>query len=545
MVSEGEAPMLNVPNEIATGEALKMEANEEGIWIAALSGNFDLPKVLYFLVSQGVRKYDQKAVEEFVKQKSRTFQKIASRDEAEEKRASIAVQVADDAMSASVTIEPPFFAYPWPGLEDIKASLGREGVVFGLDETVIEKLAKLKIFNEAVSVAQGTPAQNGENARIEFLIDPDRPLELDLEARKIDYKEISPFVNVREGQEVAIIHPPTAGEAGMSVLGKEIKPVPGKDIVFPVASGLNVSEDGLHLIAALDGRLMRKNNRLSVLPELEVNSDVNFGTGNIDFPGCVKIKGVVRDGFKVVSVGDIEVREMVEGAYLESVGNIFVAGGVRAMGRGRLISAGDITASFADQAYMRAQGNIYIKNSLLHSDVGANQSVKVVGGQKSQITGGKILAGIEVVCQILGSEMGTKTEVVVGISAERAERRQELQILISQYEENIAKVDNDLNFLKKLEAKKALTQKGQKQKISAMKSKFQMRAVLISMENELKELEESLELTKTKGIVRVQEVCYPGVSITIRGIVYKVKEAFKFVSFVFDSGEIRLRTFNA
>jgi uncharacterized protein (DUF342 family) len=281
-----------------------------------------------------------------------------------------------------------------------------------------------------------------------------------------------------------------------------------------------------------------------VLPELEVNGDVDFGTGNIDFPGCVKIKGVVRDGFKVVSVGDIDVREMVEGAYVESAGNISVAGGVRAMGRGRLISAGDIRASFVDQAYIRAQGSIYIRNSLLHSDVGSNQFVKVMGGRKSQIAGGKVLAGIEVVCQILGSEMGTKTEVVVGISAERAERRRELQALIAQYEENILKANSNLTFLKNLEAKGALTQKGQQQKISVMKTKFQMQAALISMTNELKELEEYLKVTKTEGIVRVREICYPGVSVTMRGTVYKVREAFKFVSFVFDGGEIRLRTFD-
>ncbi|MDR2179782.1 MAG: FapA family protein [Synergistaceae bacterium] len=528
-----------------TAEVLTIKVDEEGVWIAALSGRFDLPKVLDFLMSKGVRKYNQGAVKEFVKQKSRTYWKIAPRNEAEEKYAQVVVHVAGDGMSASITIEPPFFTHPWPTPKDIEESLARRGVVFGLDEEVIEKLARLKIFNEAITVAQGIPVQNGENARIEFLVDPDRPLELDTEAQKIDYKEISAFVHVQEGQEVAVIHPPTAGETGRSVLGEEIKPIPGKDSVFPVESGLNVSEDGLHLIAALDGRLLRKNNRLSVLPELEVSGDVDFSTGNIDFPGCVKIKGVVRDGFKVVSVGDIEVRQMVEGAYIESGGNIFVAGGVRAMARGRLISAGDITASFVDQAYIRAQGSVIIKNSLLHSDVGANQSVRVMGDRKSQIAGGKVLAGLEVVCQILGSEMGTKTEVVVGISAERAERRRELQALISRYEKDIAEVDNNLTFLKNLDAKRALTEKGQKQKISVMKTKFQMQAALIAMTNELKELEESLELTKTKGVVRVQGVCYPGVSITIRGVVYKVKEAFKYASFTFDSGEIRLRAFDA
>jgi uncharacterized protein (DUF342 family) len=42
----------------------------------------------------------------------------------------------------------------------------------------------------------------------------------------------------------------------------------------------------------------------------------------------------------------------------------------------------------------------------------------------------------------------------------------------------------------------------------------------------------------------VKGVCYPGVSIWMRGVTYQVKESFKFCSFAFEEGEIRLRTFD-
>jgi uncharacterized protein (DUF342 family) len=64
------------------------------------------------------------------------------------------------------------------------------------------------------------------------------------------------------------------------------------------------------------------------------------------------------------------------------------------------------------------------------------------------------------------------------------------------------------------------------------------------MSDELRDIEERLELSKAKGVVRVKEVCYPGVSVMIRGSVYVVKEPLKFTAFIFDEGEIRLRSFD-
>jgi uncharacterized protein (DUF342 family) len=167
-----------------------------------------------------------------------------------------------------------------------------------------------------------------------------------------------------------------------------------------------------------------------------------------------------------------------------------------------------------------------------------------MGGQKSQIAGGKVQAGLEVVCQTLGSEMGTKTEIIVGLPPEQAERRKELQTLISQHKENIEKLEANLGFLKKLEATGTLDEGKRNVMMTVTKTKFQIQSALKSMTDELKEIEDRLELSKNKGVVRVKDICYPGVSIAIRGVIYVVKESFKYAAFVFDNGEVRLRAFD-
>jgi uncharacterized protein (DUF342 family) len=258
----------------------------------------------------------------------------------------------------------------------------------------------------------------------------------------------------------------------------------------------------------------------------------------------VKIKGAVREGFSVIAAGDIEIREMVEGAHVESTGNIVIQGGIRGMGKGRVVAGGSLKLGFADQAYIRSGSDISVKNAILHSDVAAQHSVTVMGGQKSQIAGGKIQAGVEVVCQTLGSEMGTKTEVVVGIAPEQAERRKELQSTLTRLADEIEKLDANLGFLKKLEQAGKLDDEKRALMVKVTQLKFKSQATLKSMGKELQELEERLELGKSKGVVRIKDICYPGVSITIRGVVYAVKEAFKFASFAYEDGEVRMRSFD-
>ncbi|MDR1622761.1 MAG: FapA family protein [Synergistaceae bacterium] len=523
---------------------LKIEADSKGVWLSALTDDVTASGVNAFLRAKGVRKYDAKAVQEFVKQKNRTPQKIAERDDTEEKDAVIVVQLSKDSMSASVSVEPPFFTKPWPGKTEIEEALARRDVVFGIDEEAVEKLAALRLADEPVTAAQGTPPRNGKNAWIEELINPDRAPEIDLNVQKMDHRARSVFVNVQQGQEVAVKHPATEGENGKSVLGTVIEALPGKDTTFSIGSGLDVSEDGLHLFAAINGRLQRKDKKLSVAPELEVKGDVDFGVGNIDFTGSVKILGAVREGFQVVASGNIEIKEMVEGARVESAGDIIILGGVRGMNKGRIIAGGKVVAGFADQAYIRSRADIEIKNSVFHSDVAAQNNVTVMGGQKSQIAGGKIQAGVAVICHTLGSEMGTKTEVIVGVPPEQAERRKELQSMIAQHTENIDKLEASLGFLKKQELAGALDDGKRAVMVTATKSKFQLQSALKAMVDELKEIEDRLELIKSKGIVRVKDICHPGVIVTIRGMAYVVREPFKYSSFVFEGGEIRLKSFD-
>ena len=78
------------------------------------------------------------------------------------------------------------------------------------------------------------------------------------------------------------------------------------------------------------------------------------------------------------------------------------------------------------------------------------------------------------------------------------------------------------------------------------KMKFQIQAGLEAMKKELAELDEQLALVRDKGIVRVKDICYGGVVISVRGLKYIVHEPCKYTSFIADDEkrEIVLKPFD-
>lgn len=514
-------------------ENFYLEAKPDGIYLSCYERNFKESDVYAFLKEYGIVRYDFKAVRKFIKDGETC--KVCVRNPAFEKDAKIVVSVASDKMSASVTIEPPFFAKPWPTEEQVIKALQSHNVKVGIDVKAIQSLLARKLANEPIIVANGISPIEGQDAYIELLKNPDKPFEV-RDDEKIDFWSRSTIVTVHPGQEVAIKHPLQNGKNGMDVTGAIAKAKPVKNVDFSFGEGLKRDEDNpLTLLANAEGQLKNDRGKLLVLPELDIHRDIDFAVGSIDFTGAVKIHGSVREGFHVIAQGNIEIFGTVEGADIDSQENIVVQGGVRGMGKGTLRANHDVSLSFGDQATIRAGGSILVKNAILHSHLYAQRAVIALdGGKHSQITGGRIEAGLEVACNILGSEMGTKTEVIVGLPPEQLEKRKVFTAEIKRCDENLERVEPNLALLKKLEASGQLDDTKRGMLMNLTKMKFQLQAARESMQRELDALDEQLALVRDKGIIRVKDICYGGVFISIRGLNYLVHEPCKFTSFIAD-----------
>lgn len=510
-----------------------LEAKEDGIYVSCKEHDFKENDLYAFLKEYGIIRYDFKAVRQFIKDGKPS--KICLRNPALEKDAKITVTLAKDKMAAMVAIDPPFFSKPWPTEEQVKKALAAAGVKVGINDDSIKSLLARQIANEPIAVAEGVKPIEGKDAYIELLKDPDKPFEV-RDDEKIDFWSRSTIVTVHPGQEIAIKHPLENGKNGVDVTGAVAKAKPVKNVEFSFGDGLaRDEENNLLLIATAEGQLKNERGRLVVLPELDIHQDIDFGVGSIDFTGAVKVHGSVREGFHVVAQGNIEIFGPVEGADIDSQGVVIIHGGVRGMGKGTVRASGDISLNFVDQATIRSSGTILANNAILHSNLYAQRAVMALGRSKqSQIAGGRIEAGLEVSCNILGSEMGTKTEVVVGLPPEMLEKRKVFTNEVKRCEENLERVEPNLALLKKLEAAGQLDDKKRAMMMDLTKMKFQLQAARDNMQAELNALLEQLELVKDKGIVRVKDTCYPGVVISIRGLSYIVHEPCKFTGFIAD-----------
>jgi uncharacterized protein (DUF342 family) len=356
-------------------------------------------------------------------------------------------------------------------------------------------------------------------------------------------KELGAVINVRKGQLIAEKIPAFKGKEGTSVMGRKISVYMGKDKNLPVGKGTRLSEDKMRLFADCDGNLYIKNQTIAVNPTFEVKGDVDYSVGNIDFIGPVTVMGSVRDGFEVSSGNELHVNGVVEGATLRSEADMVIKTGVRGAGKAKLTAKGNVIISYIDQAFVRAERSVKVADVILNSDVGARFDVVVGGGKKGQIVGGKIAAGSEVVCEILGSEMEPKTDVTVGQLPEIIEERRQIQESLSQYEAQIDKIDANIDFLKDIQRSGELKPDKQELLAKITKAKFQLKAQHSAARERMEELEKDADENRLDGCVRVRNICYPGVLITIRGIRYIVKEKLRFVKFVYEDGEIKIKSF--
>lgn len=459
------------------------------------------------------------------------------------KNAAAELVVSKDSLSADLTVSPPTLGGTFPSLSELNSLCSQKGVVYGIKQDLLAQISEEGICGNAMTIAEGQPAVNGANASVEVFVKMETRAPKEDESGNVDLRDMGAITRITPGQVLAVKTPPTEGQDGKSVRGIDLRAKNGKDISFPGGPGTAVSEDGLQLLSAIEGCLSIINGKIHVLNIFTVEGDVDYSVGNIDFSGGVIVNGAVRDGFTVQAVGDVSINGVVEGALVRSSSNIIVSGGIRGTNKGKLEAEGDITIGFADQATLRSGKNMNIKNALLHSKVECGGTLTVLGGQKSQITGGKIQAEKEVVCLTLGSEAETKTEVTVGVSASKNERRKNLQLEIESEKDALTKIETNIAFLKKLESEGKLTPEKRDLLLKLTKSMYQIKGSLTAKTAEEEMLTAELEMSKVSCSVRVKGTCYPGVTIIIRGQNYVVRDKMKFCSFVYEKGDIKVRPF--
>lgn len=431
--------------------------------------------------------------------------------------------------------------------DELEKYLASQGIKYGvLREALLVFVNHPETYvKDRYKIAEGIKPVPGTDGCIKVLVGMDdsnerRPLEA--EDGKVDYKEVTRLNNVRTGQIIAERIPPVDGTVGRAVTGEEIPFRPGKEARFKVGKNVVVNPDGSAMYAALDGLVTKTDgNKLNVFPVYEINGDVDYNTGNIDFVGTVVIRGNVLTGFKVKAAGDIRVVGGVEGAELEAGGSVEITGGIIGYNKGLIQAGHNVKCTFIQEGNVDAAENVLVSQSIMHSTIRAGHAV-ICEGTKGLIVGGSIQAGENVSARVVGNTMSTVTSIEVGVLPKLRNELSDLRKEVREQMDALDKTKKALTLLDQLAAAGQLSPDKMSMRIKL--SATQKSALRLSEETKTRifEIEKVLEDT-SRARVDIHKMIYGGSKIVIGRYTKFIKDPISRISFYYHDGDITMVPF--
>jgi uncharacterized protein (DUF342 family) len=295
-------------------------------------------------------------------------------------------------------------------VEDVKAALVKQGVVFGVDLTEVEDwLASAS--NDELVIAKGRYSKNGRDGYLKFLVDVTAKPQFVPDggdgSKTVDYRNAMRMALVEANQKLAEIILPTQGENGTSVLGSTMAPSPGNPTRVGIGEGVELR--GNEVYAKVSGSPSCRENVVAVRKVYEIPGDVSFSTGNINFPGTVIVKGDVLDEFEINAQENVIVQGLVNASKITAGGYIHCIGGIFGKGKAEIRANGVIETRFADSCILSSDSDITVAKDILHCKIFSLGQIKCAGS----ILGGEAMAMKGVEASEIGSDSGSKTTVAV------------------------------------------------------------------------------------------------------------------------------------
>ena len=388
-------------------------------------------------------------------------------------------------------------------------------------EALAKSLAEKQIPPEPVPVANGTPPVHDKNGKVEKLYEKSPGDAHSDEYNGQSHYDRSDIIIVNENQNVLRLIPPVSGNDGVDVFGKPISRKLAKEAKITLGKNL-IQKDDL-IITTSCGRLFCENGKAWIIPVLDIPGNVDFSTGNIDFPGEVIIAKNVLDLFKVRSKATISVHGLVEAAEIHAGQDLHVTGGVagKKIYKGKIYAANDIHTKYIINSHVRAGGNIFVQKEVVNCDVACEGALTIEHGP---FVGGLTIATGGVKVKDLGSDGEVKTHLEVGITEELKIMFNDLSPKIQKQRQKAYKIRQTVEPL--LQYQKHLNSE-QKEKATELLD------IAADMEDSINEFIERIrtayEHAQKMAVpqIEVTGTLYPGVLIRFPGVETITKNSLK------------------
>lgn len=418
--------------------------------------------------------------------------------------------------------------------EDLLKFLKAHNIVFGIEREALNKLTnKLTSADFPLTIAKGERPIDGKDGYIEYNVQTDEKIKISPD-EKVNFRDVLRIPTVQKGERLATIVNPIKGKDGTDVYGKRLRHRKGKGVTTRAGKNVEFRESDHSFYATSEGQISISEYSIEVHPVYEVNESLSMKTGNIDFVGSVVIHGDVPTGYEVKAGGDVKIYGLVEAAYIEAEGSVFISEGLAGLQKGTIKAKGDIHIGYVNQGIIQAKGSIYVEQSIVHSVCNATHEVICRLGN---IVGGSITAQQLIEAKDVGNRLSTKTNINFPLAVDYYEEKEKL---LSEKEQVIQRINQLKKIGEKLTDKNLLNnpqirEMFKKQRQSLIQAKEQLNEV----NHQINVLEKNIKLIDKPKLV-VRQTLYPQVIVSFGKYKRNFKSESSYVYVTIEENEIVL-----
>lgn len=425
-------------------------------------------------------------------------------------------------------------------LKLLSNQLREKGVISGIIKADESELSHTEKF----LLAKGIAPIPGEDAQLKkFQIEEIKPtLE---EKGEVDHYELNIINRILEGDWLGERIEPTKGVSGLSVFGNKIIAPNGKQVPLQydpktVSKQYDENTNISTLRAKKNGAVSYNGEAIAVLNSIEVDGNVGFGTGNIDFNGYVEISGTVEDNFSVVADNNVQIQGDIGVGAVDLIesreGDVYIRGGISGRDKAVIRAKNDIYVKFANNCAIYCEGTVNIGYYALGCHIEAKEVI--FEASDSKLMGGITTAKIQVRVGTIGSKSSTKTEVII-FGFERDKLSHEFNSMIKAIEGCKIKISQYKEIYDTLRSKESNPDIENKLDEAFTK--------LDSYKEKLKKLQEtqtkykSYMQAKGEGEVEIKKTLYGNVTIRIKDQMVTTTEKQSMCSIYVEDGELIIK----
>lgn len=400
--------------------------------------------------------------------------------------------------------------------EELVELLQEQDVTAGINEDNLIAMAKKKVYEREIKVAEYIAPIEGKDGYYEYFFDINGSSKHPKirEDGSVDYQSMNMVNNVKEGAILAKYHPSVAGTPGRDVRGFEIPIGVVKDLPPLQGKGLlRDPEDENVYLAAQEGKVEFKDGKITLNNIHQISGDVDQIIGKVEFYGDVLISGNVEAGTVVRAGKSLTIEGTVEAADLTAGGDIILKRGIQGNQKAKIVCRGNLYADFIEHTQVKAGGNVEA-NIILNSQIEAEGKV-ILTGKKGTLIGGNVHGTKGIECKELGNEVEVKTIVHAGILPEVMIKQRKLMKAEESLKDALEKLLCDVkNIEVKVKATGSISASMEKQLLALKETKRELDEKMTDNREKLAAVLQYIE--RSKGAkVRIDGNLYKGSVICI------------------------------